>query len=131
MVAEGATLVTLSLSDVNDNPSRPRSRARTLNYTASVVNGVGATTTVTRLRRPATTVALLAGRQPTTEAGHQVTLAEVGDTTINLAVTAGDVTTFYTIVITRERQRRRHPGEPGRWQPPVPTLSSRVLQAHL
>ena len=30
-----------------------------------------------------------------------MTLAEGADTTINLAVTAGDATTFYKIVITR------------------------------
>ena len=38
---------------------------------------------------------------PTDAAGHQVALAPGADTTITIAVTAGDATSFYKIVITR------------------------------
>ena len=75
----------------------PAFSSETLNYTASVVNGVGATT----IKATVPTGARLdpvAAEAPTRDTRWTL---EVGPNTINLAVTAGDATTFYKIVITR------------------------------
>ena len=91
--AEGAVLVTLSLSDVTLSPAFS---SETLNYTASVVNGIGMTT----VKATVPAEAQIGPAAAATDDGHPVTL-DVGANTINLAVTAGGVTTFYEIVITR------------------------------
>ena len=107
--AEGAVLTSLSLSDEATCAAvslRPDSRATNLNYTASVVHGIAQTTikaakpTEARLGiTPLDAVADVTDDADTQ--GHQVTLAEGADTSITLAVTAGDATTFYKIVISR------------------------------
>ncbi len=92
-LAEGAVLNSLSLSDVT---LLPAFSSETLKYTASVVHGIASTTV--KVTKP--TAARLGPAAASSEAGHPVNL-EVGPNTIDIAVTAGDVTTFYQIVITR------------------------------
>ncbi len=101
--AEGAVLSTLSLSDVTLSPGFS---ADILNYTASVVHGIARTTITATIPTgarigitPADVVQDVEGEADTQ--GHQVDLAEDADTTIDIAVTSGDDTTFYKIVISR------------------------------
>ena len=92
-LAEGAVLNSLSLSDVTLSEAFSPD---TLNYTASVVHGIASTTVKVTVPKDAR----LGPAAASSEAGHPVNL-DVGPNTIDIAVTAGDVTTFYEIVITR------------------------------
>jgi hypothetical protein len=105
---EGAMLLTLSLSDVSLSPAFS---GGTTEYTASVVHGIDQTT-VSYTKPTDARIGITPGDAVADEAddaatqGHQVTLlptsgADGGTTTINIAVTSGDATTFYKIVITR------------------------------
>ena len=100
---EGAVLSTLSLSDVNLSPGFS---SEITSYTASVVNGINSTTVTATVPTgarlgilPPDATTDVPGEANTI--GHQVDLAPGADTTIDIAVTAGDVTTFYKIVISR------------------------------
>ncbi len=107
---EGAMLLTLSLSDVSLSPAFS---GGTTEYTASVVHGIDETTLSYTIPTDARIGITPADADPddnnaetTDDAGWQVTLnpasgGDGGTTTINIAVTAGDATTFYKIVITR------------------------------
>ena len=92
-LAEGAVLTSLSLSDVTLSPGFS---SETLNYTASVVNDIESTTVKVTVPEGAR----LGPAAAAEENGHSVTLVD-GPNPINIAVTVGDVTTFYKIVITR------------------------------
>ncbi len=141
-------LTTLSLSDV---PSHQGSRPRRLEYTASVVHGIDQTTltydSADRTARIGITPLDDVGDDAQTThvghagdvAGHQADLA-VHDTTINIAVTSGDATTFYRSSSPAQRQRRRHPWDsvvgcwhnvliprsPGTPIPTMPTVPNNV-----
>ena len=99
--AEGAVLATLSLSDVTLSPAFS---GETLNYTASVVSRHRRDYRYLYCARRGTAWHHAVCRrryQCQTTTGHQVDLAPGADTPITIAVTAGDATTFYKIVITR------------------------------
>ena len=98
--AEGAVLATLSLSDVTLSPGFS---GETLNYTASVVFSIDETTvtyTVPDGARHGITPSVDADTAADAT-GHQVALTPGADTPITIAVTVGDATTFYKIVISR------------------------------
>ena len=103
-------LLTLSLSNVT--LSQAFSPAKT-DYTASVVHGIDQTT-VSYTKPEKSRIGITPGdavqddnnANTTADVGHQVALnpatgGDGGTTTINIAVTSGDATTFYKIVITR------------------------------